>query len=565
LSSKCKTHPEEKALLICVNCGKAICEQCKGKHEGHKTLYKKELINSGKELKMKSEEINNSLIDCGFSDNRGCNNLCREEKQRINTNIENLQKMVDEIKKTSRNLNNSFNKTFDDIYPYIMDYKEKIRKLNQLSSHIQTMKNEQDFLDYYYSYTELKRKENKILDYITSLKHKIELYNETIKEFNSGTNRIIEKIKEDYLFLIDLQYKEDMEQMGRSSSIYKKMVDRSTGSTNIKYLGGGTGRMNLINMLVPKEKSKLLLNERKTYINKKKSLKSSETSKLNEESNEGDEPKYNLIFGIEPNKKNIFCFDKSTKTISKIDLNFQGLQIDKFLNCFSTLNYNGRFYISGGFQYGKAFYRLNLGAKTLMQLADMPSAHNYHGMIGIENDIFAVSGYNNKNVEKYEIAKNAWISLTPLEVSFSWPGLLFTENKFLYVFGGLCETINTSNKKIYKMDVTIPDGKWEEIDMNSSLQKIPFYSGYVQIDDKNVVVLGGKFSSIENNMDKCFTYDFGSNNFEQNEEYKLPNREIFNGKRFVDLNDGLFGEFSCSSYNRFCLVNTSTKIIDVIE
>ena len=36
--------------------------------------------------------------------------------------------MVDEIKKTSRNLNNSFNKTFDDIYPYIMDYKEKIRK-----------------------------------------------------------------------------------------------------------------------------------------------------------------------------------------------------------------------------------------------------------------------------------------------------------------------------------------------------------------------------------------------------------------------------------------------------
>ena len=65
-------------------------------------------------------------------------------------------------------------------------------------------------------------------------------------------------------------------------------------------------------------------------------MKSSETSKLNEESNEGDEPKYNLIFGIEPNKKNIFCFDKSTKAISKIDLTFQGLQIDKFLcylNC----------------------------------------------------------------------------------------------------------------------------------------------------------------------------------------------------------------------------------------
>ena len=114
------------------------------------------------------------------------------------------------------------------------------------------------------------------------------------------------------------------------------------------------------------------------------------------------------------------------------------------------------------------------------------------------------------------------------------------------------------------MDITSPDAKWEGIEMNSSLQKIPFYSGYVQLDDKNVIVLGGKFSSIENNMDQCFKYDFGSNNFEQDGEYKLPSRDIFNGKKFVDLGGGLFGEFSCSSYNKFYLVNTSSKNIDVI-
>ena len=34
--------------------------------------------------------------------------------------------MVDEIKKASRVLNNTFNKTYDDLYPYILDYKEKI-------------------------------------------------------------------------------------------------------------------------------------------------------------------------------------------------------------------------------------------------------------------------------------------------------------------------------------------------------------------------------------------------------------------------------------------------------
>ena len=471
--------------------------------------------------------------------------------------------MLDEIKKTSRNLNNSFNKTFDDIYPYIMDYKEKIRKLNELSLHIQTMKNERDFLDYYYSYSELKKKENKILDYISSLKHQIESYNETIKEFNSGTNRIIEKIKDDYSFLINLQFKEDMDKLGKSS-FYKKTMDKSMGSVTTKHLGGGSGKMSLISLLVPKEKKQLLLNEKKSFIQKKKNMKNNELSKLNEENNSGDEPKYNLISGIEPNTKNIFIFDKNTKTISKVNINFQGLPIDKFINCFSTLNYNGRFYISGGFQYGKIFTRLNFSTKTLTQLADMPSVHNYHGMIGIENDIYSVSGFKIKNVEKYNISTNQWTSLNPLEVSFSWPGLLFTENKFLYVFGGLCEIANANNKKIYKMNITLPESKWEGIDINSSLPKIPFYSGFLQLDDKKVIILGGKFSASEN-TNNCFNYDFGSNNYGLDDEYKLPNKEIFNGKTFIDLGGGLFGEFSSFTYKKFYLVNTASKNIDIIE
>lgn len=194
----------------------------------------------------------------------------------------------------------------------------------------------------------------------------------------------------------------------------------------------------------------------------------------------------------------------------------------------------------------------------------MPSVHNYHGMIGIENDIYSVSGFKIKNVEKYNISTNQWTSLNPLEVSFSWPGLLFTENKFLYVFGGLCEIANANNKKIYKMNITLPESKWEGIDINSSLPKIPFYSGFLQLDDKKVIILGGKFSASEN-TNNCFNYDFGSNNYGLDDEYKLPNKEIFNGKTFIDLGGGLFGEFSSFTYKKFYLVNTASKNIDIIE
>ena len=45
----------------------------------------------------------------------------------------------------------------------------------------------------------------------------------------------------------------------------------------------------------------------------------------------------------------------------------------------------------------------------------------------------------------------------------------------------------------------------------------------------------------------------------------MPNREVFNGKRFYDLGGGLFGEFSSVSYNKFYVVNTTSKTINFIE
>ena len=561
LSSNCKYHSGNKELLICITCGMAICDQCGNKHEGHQKLYKTELINSGKELKQKSIEINNIFTECGFSENRGNLDLCKEEKQGINLNIDNLQKMVDEIKKTSRSLNNSFNKTYDDIYPYIMDYKEKIRKLNNKSLELQTMKNEQDFIDYYYSYTEIKRKEKKIFEYLNKIRNQVESYREILKEFYIGTNNIIEKAKEDYNTIINLQFYEETEQLGKSS-FYRKTIDKTLGSVSTKHIGGGN-KINLISMLVPKEKSRLLDNEKKLYLNRQKSKRNTEVSKLNDENSRNDEPKLNLVFGIEPNTRNIFIFDKTKSNITKMLLNTEGLPIDKLLTCFGSLNYMGRFYVSGGFQNPKNFFRLDIGNKTLKQLMNMPTGHNYHGMIGIGNNIFSVSGYNNPNVEKYDLSTNTWNQLKPLEKSISWPECLCIEDRFLYVFGDSSEI---GNRKIYKMDIMKPDGNWEIIDIVANLEKIPFYSGLVQLGPKNALVFGGKFSSIvDSTDDKCYDFDFGNNSFNQNNDYKLPKKELFNGKRFYDLGNGLFGEFSCISFNRFYLVNTSSKTIDIIE
>ena len=108
-------------------------------------------------------------------------------------------------------------------------------------------------------------------------------------------------------------------------------------------------------------------------------------------------------------------------------------------------------------------------------------------------------------------------------------------------------------------------GIMAKIDINTNIESIPFYSGFVLLSPNNAIVLGGKFNSKQNNLDKCFKFDFGNNSFSDDNEYNLPNREVFNGKRFCDLGGGLFGEFSCVSYNKFYLVNTASKTINFIE
>ena len=109
---------------------------------------------------------------------------------------------------------------------------------------------------------------------------------------------------------------------------------------------------------------------KKRIIFQKKSLQNNEASKLNDEASNSDSPKLNLIFGIEPNTRNVFIFDKNKKNIAKMNLKFDGLSIDKFLNCFSSLNYMGRFYISGGIQNPIYFFRSNIGNKCFKAIKE---------------------------------------------------------------------------------------------------------------------------------------------------------------------------------------------------
>jgi hypothetical protein len=275
------------------------------------------------------------------------------------------------------------------------------------------------------------------------------------------------------------------------------------------------------------------------------------------------------IYNIKPNTKNIYYFDFDTKKITEIFVNFDNINIKSFLPYHSTLNYQNNFYFSGGYNSTNIFCKYNQKENKFIELKVMPTNHSYHGMLGMGNYIFMISGMNSKKVEKYDIINDTWTSLSELKESRSWPSCLEYKNKYIFVFGGLrykCE--DEDNILIEKLDISDRNNKWEQLnfDYNNSI-KLPFYFGLVHINDNSFLLMGGKYNCKENSMNDCYKIIIDDKNLEieKDDDFKLPKKDEFNGKMFANFGNDYYGEFSSSSQGSFYLVNSKKKTIEKIN
>lgn len=567
VSNECKFHKGERELNICVKCRVAFCPECSDKHKGHESLTKKGLIKFLNELNSKSEEMSKIFNEYNINDKY---EVCKNERQILETNLDKLQNMIDDIRKKSKKILIDFKTSYDMIYPYLIEFQQKLKKISEKTSRLQTLKNEQELIDNYSWYLNVKKKEPHIMQQTNIMKNKVESLKEVLNLFNLSIQRIIESSEPSYMFLKNLQYYDNNgnDQMTTNGSVSKRYNSQLNQSSSIN-----PGRMTLVTLLAPEKiKNDFIKQEQKNLILRKKSTMSRDLGETlqpqdtiqNEAATPGEDiPNKDVIYGIEPKTQNLFCFNIKTKKIERIKLNMEGSSIKKFEPFLSTLNYNGRFYICGGFNTSKLLFRLNPVNNSLSRLGDMISGHSYHGMIGINNNIFAVSGLKNKNIEKYDVQNNRWAMLEPMEESRSSPGCLSYEEKYLYVFGGLSEN-NSEIKSIKRLDINNISSRWENIDLNAN-GPVPFYFGTLKLDNKNVLLLGGKFDIRGGNLDTCFSYSFDSNAIEKNNDFVLPNKEEFNGKVFTELGQGLFAEFSSVYSDRVYLINTASKEIEVIQ
>jgi hypothetical protein len=181
ICNKCLLHKNNKEFFICTTCNVAFCKFCSNKHKSHEIIERKDIVKFNKELKNLKSELEQKLEGTNLTN---IYEMKENKNNEYNNNIEKLQNRLDNIKKIYRGIINNYKRDIDKSLPYLLEYKEKVEQLIENSYNLDTLKDEQQFIDYYYWYSNIKQKQEKIKHEINELELVQKNYDKTMNFFD---------------------------------------------------------------------------------------------------------------------------------------------------------------------------------------------------------------------------------------------------------------------------------------------------------------------------------------------------------------------------------------------
>ena len=238
----------------------------------------------------------------------------------------------------------------------------------------------------------------------------------------------------------------------------------------------------------------------------------------------------------------------------------------KFLHFSVFLNINNILYISGGKDKEEKcisdFYSYDYYTNRLETLSNMLSERCSHSLIYINNkiinnEIFAIGGYNNNTCERYSINNNKWSWLPKLNENERQVSTLFiyNENELFILFGFM----NQNNENYVERLNLEKLNFWKKIEIKVNSDKIlldKFNVGIIPLDSikGNYLFIGGEsckkgecndvynVSIVKNDKNEFVQIDFVDNCF-------LPIPASFIDKEFVKIKEGKYAQFEMKKNN----------------
>ncbi|KAL4450522.1 hypothetical protein ABPG74_019420 [Tetrahymena malaccensis] len=194
--------------------------------------------------------------------------------------------------------------------------------------------------------------------------------------------------------------------------------------------------------------------------------------------------------------------DPATQEWQTVELNI-AFKIPMFHR--SIITPNGKVFLVGGIDVlhkNKSInstYFLDMNRNTLELCSNMNYERNSHSLVVAQDSIFVVGGLNNndediylQSCERFDIESQKWIQIADLQEGVSGTSLCNFHDKYIFRYGGKTYLNNMTNT-IERYN--IQEDFWEYIPFQFT-EAIPSFAGSVQINDNEMLILGGQIGEI---------------------------------------------------------------------
>ena len=263
--------------------------------------------------------------------------------------------------------------------------------------------------------------------------------------------------------------------------------------------------------------------------------------------------------------------DEST---GKVEVDFKqafgekDIQLNEFPQGGAFCNIGPYLYFTGGQEkqkgIGKIFLALSVSKVDLkvklIKLTSMNYSHWNHSMIGNDDTIFVVGGYNSNKCECFNLKTLKWETMPDLNSEERQRPILAIYKDYLYAFMGytqynILDSVERINIK------KLGSNKWEKLSIsNPDKINLKFYGAGIYNFNGKLYFVGGKIGKGNDEDDyksEIYSFDFdkmafsatsvyytGQLNFIENKFHRCNNENIGN---FIDLNEGCLATISISS------------------
>lgn len=277
--------------------------------------------------------------------------------------------------------------------------------------------------------------------------------------------------------------------------------------------------------------------------------------------------------------KKVLGYNVTTNNLSIAEANFQGTDINMFLNFSRSININGTLYINGGWdEINKKALKYHLSYDTankeVIKEPDMIYGHSAHSLLFVPPTfLYVISGSGTSKCEKYDINSKIFEEIAEINYHRQNASLFYHNEQYLYAFGGLCWDDSKNDfvfvESVERLDIgfgpsTEEEYRWEIVPALKAKDNVVISKSVmtvVPITSNKILLVGGMYKD-HSYSDDVVLFDFEKFEFSNLDDLKLEKKTCFPNKYFLFFGDYAYQFDNEGDIHEFSAKDLSFKVVN---